>query len=170
LLLTTDLLYLLISLVGPGARGGGWLVGLLSFMSLSRIVFTVLILVGLWSFYADFRDSSSNRRARPISWHVVSLVLRRVFFIATGLIFVLVGPIVAVSNRTMVGVGCVTAVMGLACLWLGLHPGSPLVKTATGDGEPMADRGQTTDSREPWEGTETSSGAEPVADPIEERH
>lgn len=168
LLLMTDLLYLLINLAGPGLRGGGWLVGLLGFTSLSRIVFTILILIGLCSFYTESRDSNGNRRARSVPWHVVSLVFRRAFFIGTGSIFVFVGPVVALSNRTMVGVGCVTALMGLACLWLGLHPGSPLVKTATRNEEPMGGHGQTMDTQEGWESTDPPSGAELGADPMEE--
>ena len=165
LLLTTDLLHLLINLAGRSPRTWGWLIGS---VYLSRIVFNILIFFGLRSFYTEFRRSKGSLRTGPIRWKVVSLVIRRLFFTTTGSIFILVGPIVALSNRTSVGVGCVTTLMGLACLWLGLHPGSPLAKTATRNGEPIADRGQTFDNQEPREGIEPSSGTELGANPKEE--
>ena len=165
LLLTTDLLYSLINLVGRNPGDWALLIGLLS---LFRIVFNLLIFFGLHSFYAEFRASHDRLRTGPIRWQVVSLVIRRLFFTATGSVFILVGPVVALSKPTSVGVGCVTAVMGLACLWLGLHPRSPLVKTATKNGESMAGRGQTFDKQELREGIEPSSGTELDTDPKEE--
>ena len=102
---------------------------LLPWFGMADILCAVLVFVGLREFYAE--------RSRPVSasapsdpWRSVSLAVRRALFLSTGLAFVGIGPLIVFRGGQTIGTGCVTALVGLVCLWLAVHPRSPLVKAS----------------------------------------
>jgi hypothetical protein len=100
---------------------------------LSEVVFFVLILCGVASFSNEtIRDFAHPRPGRT-AWRIVAFALRRAFFGMAGLALVIAGPIVVLRGGSTVGAGCIAAFTGAVCLWLVLHPRSPLVQEASDD-------------------------------------
>ena len=110
---------------------------------LLEALFFVLILVGVQAFFAESVPANRRPLAGRIAWRAVALEIRRLFFGITGLAFVISGPlVVALRGGSTVGAGCMATLTGAVCLWLALHPRSPLArevpdesKTRSGPGD-----------------------------------
>ena len=114
---------------------------------LSEILFMIFILLGLQAFLAEFVSTSARPLYRPPSSRTMAVQIRRCFFGITGMILVIVGPSAAWRSGSLAGVGVTAVLIGLVCLWLSLHPQSPLVQTASGKTGLKSDMKEDIDSR-----------------------
>lgn len=106
----------------------------------------VLMFRGLWSladalpWQAKVAWAPTARPQQPRDWPQQWRRMRRTFFCTLGPVLLLVAPPMAILNGTGAGVAIVAAATGGACLWLGLHPSSPLAEkpkdAPRSDGDP----------------------------------
>ena len=99
---------------------------------LSMILLTLFTLLGLRAFCREQVSATIWPPYQPLAWRVRTVPARRFFFAMTGLVFVVVGPAVALRGGSLVGAGCTTGLIGLVCLWLAWHPKTPLRRPAAG--------------------------------------
>ena len=77
---------------------------------------------------AGASGQSTRQPQQPRDWPQQWRRMRRTFFSTLGPVLLLVAPPMAILNGTGAGVAIVAALTGGACLWLGLHPSSPLAE------------------------------------------
>lgn len=99
----------------------------LSYLRVPDFLFAIFIAIGLHDFYTESLPVAPPQPREERPWPEVALAIRRRFFVSFGALFVLGGPWLVFRGGPMVGVGFAMGFMALVCLWLGLHPRSPLV-------------------------------------------